>query len=115
MAIALLGLIGMAIHTINSRTEEIGIRKILGADHFVILRLLLWDISKPVLIAAIASWPLAYIAGQIYLTLFTRRITLGPWPFIASLAATLAVAWLAVGWRIASASVKSPAEVMRYE
>lgn len=115
VVIALLGLVGMAIHTLNSRTEEIGIRKILGADHFVILRLLLWDISKPVLIAAIVSWPLAYIAGQIYLTLFTRRIALGPWPFAVSLAATLAVAWLAVGWRIASASVKSPAEVLRYE
>jgi len=113
--IALLGLAGMAVHTINSRTEEIGIRKILGADHIVILRLLSWDLTRPVLIAALAAWPLGYAGGQIYLSLFIGRITLGPWPFVASLAATLGVAWLAVGWRIASASVKSPAEVLRYE
>jgi len=115
LVIALLGLVGMAIHTLNSRTEEIGIRKILGADHLVILRLLLWDISKPVVVASIASWPLAYFAGQTYLTLFTRRMALDPWLFIASLVATLAVAWLAVGWRIAAASSKSPAEILRHE
>jgi len=115
VVIALLGLAGMAIHTTNSRTEEIGIRKILGADHFVILRLLAWDLTKPVLIASLASWPLAYIAGQIYLSMFTGHAALGPWPFVISLAATIAIAWLAVGWRIAVASAKSPAAVLRYE
>jgi putative ABC transport system permease protein len=113
--IALLGLAGMAVHTLNSRTEEIGIRKILGADHFVILRLLLWDLSRPVLIASVAAWPLGYGAARIYLSLFTTRVSLEPWPFLASLALTMGVAWLTVGWRIAQASVKSPAEVLRYE
>ncbi|HMA49729.1 MAG TPA: FtsX-like permease family protein, partial [Magnetospirillaceae bacterium] len=115
VVIALLGLAGMAVHITHRRTEEIGIRKILGADQFVILRLLAWDLTKPVLIASLAAWPLGYAAGRIYLSLFTGHITLGPWPFIASLAATLAVAWVAVGWRIAAASAKSPAEVLRYE
>ena len=113
--IALLGLAGMAVHTVNSRTEEIGIRKILGADHLVIMRLLMWDMTKPVLIASVAAWPLGYIAGQAYLTLFPGHATLDPWPFVISLAVTTGVAWLAVGWRIASASAKSPAEVLRYE
>jgi len=115
VVIALLGLAGMAVHITRSRTEEIGIRKILGADHIAIFRLLSWDLTRPVLIASLAAWPLGYIGGQFYLSLFTGHITLGPWPFVASLAATLAVAWLAVGWRIAVASAKSPAEVLRYE
>jgi len=103
------------MHTVNSRTEEIGIRKILGADHLIIMRLLMWDMTKPVLIASLAAWPLGYIAGQAYLTLFPGHATLDPWPFVISLAVTTGVAWLAVGWRIASASAKSPAEVLRYE
>lgn len=115
VAIALLGLAGMAVHTTNSRTEEIGIRKILGADHFVIMRLLIWDMTRPVLIASLAACPLAYIAGRFYLALFTGHTTIGLWPFVISLAVTMGVSWLAVGWRIASASVKSPAEVLRYE
>lgn len=115
VAIALLGLAGMAVHTVNTRTEEIGIRKILGADHLIIMRLLLWDMTKPVLIASLAAWPLGYLAGQTYLTLFTSHTTLGLWPFVISLAVTMGVAWLAVGWRIAAASAKSPAEILRYE
>lgn len=115
VVIALLGLAGMAVHATNSRTEEIGIRKILGADHFTIMRLLMWDMTRPVLAASLAAWPLAYVAGRIYLTLFTGHATIGPWPFMISLAVTMGVAWLTVGWRIAAASVKSPAEVLRYE
>ena len=113
--IALLGLAGMAVHITNSRTEEIGIRKILGADHLVIMRLLMWDMTRPVLIASLAAWPLAYIAGRVYLTLFRGHVTIGPWPFMISLAVTTGASSLAVGWRIASASVKSPAEVLRHE
>ena len=113
--IALLGLAGMAVHTVNSRTEEIGIRKILGADHLTIMRLLMWDMTKPVLIASLVAWPLGYLAGQTYLTLFPGHAALGPWPFLVSLAVTMGVAWLTVGWRIAAASAKSPAEVLRYE
>ena len=115
VVIALLGLAGMAVHTTNSRTEEIGIRKILGADDLTILRLLGWGLTKPVLIASLAAWPLGYAAGKIYLSLFLVHVALGPWPFVISLAATMGVAWLAVGWRIAVASVKSPAEILRHE
>jgi putative ABC transport system permease protein len=114
VVIALLGLAGMAVHTTSSRTEEIGIRKILGADHLTLMRLLLWDLTKPVLIASLAAWPLGYIAGRIYLSLFIGHATLGPWPFVISLAATMGIAWLAVGWRIAAASAKSPADILRY-
>lgn len=115
VVIALLGLAGMAVHIVNSRTEEIGIRKILGADHLVIMRLLLWDMTKPVLIASIAAWPIGYIAGQLYLSQFAGHPHLGPWPFLISLAVIMGVAWLAVGWRVALASAKSPADILRHE
>ena len=113
--IALLGLAGMAVHTTNSRTEEIGIRKILGADPLVIMRLLIWDMTRPVLIASLVAWPLAYVAGRMYLSLFPGHTTISPWPFVISLVLTMGVGWLAVGWRIALASSRSPAEVLRYE
>lgn len=115
VVIALLGLAGMAIQTTQTRTEEIGIRKILGADQFTLMRLLAWDLTKPVLIASLCAWPLGYVAGKIYLSLFIGHASLGPWPFLISLAATMGVAWLAVGWRVAAAAAKSPADILRYE
>ena len=71
------------------------------------MRLLMWDMTRPVLIASLAACPLAYIAGRTYLSLFTGHATIGPWPFVISLSVTMGVAWLAVGWRIAA--VKAPA------
>ena len=105
----------MAIHIVNGRTEEIGIRKILGAADSSILRLFLWDISKPVLIATVAAWPLGYIGAQAYLSLFTEHPPLGLLPFSLSLGVTMGIAWLSVGWKLIGASRKSPAEILRYE
>jgi putative ABC transport system permease protein len=113
--IALLGLAGMAIQTMQTRTEEIGIRKILGAEQLTLMRLLAWDLTKPVLIASLCAWPLGYMAGRVYLSLFIGHAGLGPWPFLISLTATMCVAWLTVGWRVAAASAKSPADILRHE
>ncbi|MDR3436882.1 FtsX-like permease family protein [Telmatospirillum sp.] len=115
ISIAVLGLSGMAIQTTSGRLQEIAIRKILGASYGAVLRLLLWDLSRPVLIATVVSWPIAYVCGQAYLSLFTQRTTLGVLPFVASLSVTIIVAWMAVGWQIVAAARRDPADILRYE
>jgi hypothetical protein len=65
--------------------------------------------------ASVAAWPFGYIAGQLYLSQFSGRPTLGPWPFLISLAVTMGIAGMAVGWRAAGASAKSPAVILRCE
>ena len=115
LAIAVLGLVGIAIHVTDGRVQEIGVRKILGAGTANLCALLLWDLSRPVLMAALLSWPIAYLASRDILPLFLQRISVGPFPFIVSLAATLVIAWIAVGWRILSAARRDPADILRYE
>ncbi|WP_367999768.1 FtsX-like permease family protein, partial [Salmonella enterica] len=51
VVIACLGLFGLAAFTAERRTKEIGIRKVLGARTIDIVRLLVWQFSRPVLIA----------------------------------------------------------------
>src|SRR6185437_15208562 len=94
--IAIMGLIGMAIHITSRRLREIGIRKTLGASARGVVLMLLRDFSKPVLMANVIAWPFAFLAGRMYFELFTQRATMTPWPFVTSLAITVAVAWLAV-------------------
>ncbi|MFZ1989764.1 MAG: ABC transporter permease [Alphaproteobacteria bacterium] len=113
--IASLGLLGMASFTVNRRLHEIGVRKILGATSARILRLLLLDTSRPVLIANLIAWPLAFMCGQIYLARFIFRAPVTPLPFIASLALTLLLACLAVAGQAVPASRVKPAGVLRYE
>lgn len=58
--IACLGLFGLASFAAERRTKEIGVRKALGAGVLDIVRLLMWQFSKPVLIANAIAWPIAY-------------------------------------------------------
>jgi putative ABC transport system permease protein len=113
--IAVMGLIGMAVHITSRRLREIGIRKTLGASASGVVMMLLRDFSKPVLIANLVAWPFAYFAGQLYFNLFTHRATLTPWPFVISLAITLAIAWLAVGTQAFRAAAVKPASVLHLD
>jgi putative ABC transport system permease protein len=114
-AIAAVGLFGMASFLAERRTREIGLRKTQGATTRSILRLLLTDFSKPVLIANVAIWPLAYIGAREYVNLFVERMPITPLPFLATLAATLVLAWLVIGARVVRAARTSPTVALRHE
>src|SRR5690606_34846490 len=58
--ISCLGLFGLAAFTAQRRTKEIGIRKVLGARTRDIVRLLVWQFTRPVLIANLIAWPVAW-------------------------------------------------------
>jgi putative ABC transport system permease protein len=115
IAISLIGLFGMAVQTVSRRLHEIGVRKSLGAENFSLFALLLYDFSKPVLIANLLAWPLAYFAAQAYLSIFIQRVELTPLPFLLSLVLVLAVAWLAVASQALRAARIKPAMVLRFE
>ncbi|MBN1903995.1 MAG: ABC transporter permease, partial [Deltaproteobacteria bacterium] len=74
--IACLGLFGSASFTVERRTKEIGLRKIMGAKVKNIVNLLLWQFSKPVLVANIIAWPVAIMLMQNWLERFPYRINL---------------------------------------
>ncbi len=113
IAIAAVGLFGMASYMTSRRTREIGLRKTQGATSRQILELLLWDFSKPVLVANVVVWPFAFFAAERYLGNFAQRMTLGPWPFFVALLATLLVAFVAVADRVLRAARLRPTEALR--
>jgi putative ABC transport system permease protein len=115
VVIGCLGLFGLAAFTAERRTKEIGIRKILGANTVAIVRLLVWQFTRPVLIANLIAWPLAWWIMRDWLNGFDTRITLTPLPFLAagSIALVIAVATIAAhAIRVARAS---PINALRYE
>ena len=115
MVISCIGLLGMASYVTNRRVHEIGIRKTLGASAPGILKMLLWDFSKPVVVANLIAWPIGLLAMQVYLSLFTVREPLSPLPFMASFAITLMIAWVTVGGQAWRAARVKPASVLKYE
>jgi putative ABC transport system permease protein len=113
--IALMGLSGMAVQVTNGRLREIGVRKTLGAKSRQILRLLLMDFVRPIVIANLIAWPFAYLAARAYLSLFMAPVRLTPWVFLASLAASVGIACIVVYAQSLRASRAQPADVLRYE
>ncbi|MGC3980981.1 MAG: ABC transporter permease [Steroidobacteraceae bacterium] len=114
-AISIMSMVGMAAHVLNRRRHEVGIRKSLGASTLQIFRMLLSDFSKPVVLANIMVWPLAYIVMNAYLGIFTYRISLNAWPFVISLLITVSIACLAVLVQTRRVARLVPSEVLRYE
>ncbi|WP_339862893.1 FtsX-like permease family protein [Paremcibacter congregatus] len=113
--IACLGLYGLASFSAEQRTKEIGIRKVLGATVFDIIRLLVWEFSKPVIIANIIAWPLAWYFMTDYLTGFEYRISLSPVYFIGAGLGALVIAWATVTWHAAQVASAKPIKALRYE
>jgi putative ABC transport system permease protein len=113
--ISAMGLIGMASHVTARRTREIGVRKTLGASVARILGLLLRDFSKPVIVANVLMWPLAYVVMQGYLSMFMVQTSLTAVPFLLGLAITVGIACASVGLQAAKAARMNPAMVLRHE
>lgn len=115
VVIGCLGLFGLAAFTAERRTKEIGIRKVLGARTRDILQLLVWQFSKPVLIANLIAWPVAWWFMRNWLNGFDTRIALGPMPFVLAGGLALLVAIITIAshaWRVAQ---QNPVKALRYE
>jgi putative ABC transport system permease protein len=114
-AICVAGLFGMATLVAGRRRHEIGVRKTLGGSSRQMIALLLGSFSRPVVVANLIAWPAGYFAARAYLNQFSESIPLTPWPFLLSVAITLAIAWLAVMGQTLRAARTTPAEVLRNE
>jgi len=113
--IGIVGLWGLASFNTQRRIKEIGIRKTLGASSADIVKLLVGQFLRPVLIANVVAWPLAFVAMQTWLAGFEDRIGLSPLYFIgASLVATL-IAVLTVLGQSLRASRAAPAWALRHD
>ena len=113
--IGCLGLFGLAAFTAERRTKEIGIRKVLGASTRDIVRLLVWQFSRPVIVANIIAWPIAWWMMRDWLNTFDQRITLGPIPFVVAALIALTIAIVTVVGHAMKVARANPIHALRYE
>jgi putative ABC transport system permease protein len=113
--IGCLGLFGLAAFSAERRTKEIGIRKVLGASTRDIVRLLVWQFSRPVLIANLIAWPVAWWLMRGWLNGFDVRIALTPLPFVVAGLTALLIAVTTVAGHAFRVARTSPVRALRYE
>lgn len=115
IAISVLGILGMAIFSIDRRTKEIGIRKVAGAKNSEILLLLNKEFIKWVVVAFIIAVPISWVVMNNWLRNFVYKTELSWWIFaIAGLLAIL-IALITVNWQSWRAANRNPVEALRYE
>lgn len=113
--IACLGLFGLASFTIQQRTKEIGVRKVLGASVSQIVMILSKEFTRLVLIAFVVACPLAYVVMNGWLQNFAYRTEISVNIFLLAGALGLVIAWLTVSYQALKAALANPIEALRYE
>jgi len=115
IAIASLGLFGLAAYAAERRTKEIGIRKVLGSSVSDIVALLSKEFVKLVLLANLIAWPIAYFALNQFLQIYAYRISISWLTFILVGSLTFIIALLTVSTQALKAARANPVESLRYE
>lgn len=113
--ISCLGLYGLASFGAARRTKEIGIRKALGATSRDIVKLITGQTLRPVLLANLLAWPLAYVAMRSWLNGFDQRVDLDPLVFLGATCLALIVAAGTISIQVLKVSRAPPAQALRYE
>ena len=113
--VASIGLLGNATFITNIRKREVGIRKVMGASSGTLLRMLLLDFARPILIANALAWPLGFFIGQGYTSFFAAQVNINFLPFLVSLGLSAAIAFAAVFSQSLKSARVRPAMVLRYE
>ncbi|MFK7920975.1 MAG: ABC transporter permease [Bacteroidia bacterium] len=111
--ISCLGLFGLVAFTSERRNKEIGIRKILGASEWSIIRLLSIDFSKMVILSILIAIPSSYLLAKHWLESFAYKIELAWWFFAASAIFALLIAWLTVAVQTLKAASANPVKSIR--
>jgi putative ABC transport system permease protein len=115
IAIASLGLFGLALHNVTERSKELGIRKVLGASVAAILTLLSKDFIKLILIAVVISILVSWYAMDKWLQGFAYRTELIWWIFPLAGAGVLSIALLTVFSQSIKVALENPVKALKRE
>ena len=113
--VACLGLLGLAAITMQQRTKEVGVRKVLGASLSQVTVLLSRDFLRLVVVAFVLAVPLSVLAMNRWLQVFEYRIELGPVEFLLAGSLVLLVALATVSTQALRAATADPVRSLRSE
>lgn len=113
--IALLGLLGMAVFTAESRIKEVGIRKVLGANLGQLIFLLSKGFLQLLIVAIVIAVPLAYFGNNLWLQNFANQVPIDAGVFLAGIAIMLVLGLIVVISQTLKAATSNPVDSLKDE
>jgi predicted permease len=113
--ISCLGLLGLTSFTVEQRTKELGVRRVLGASVSGIVVMLSKDFLKLVLIGFVMATPVTWYMTNEWLQNFADRIEIGASVFLLAGLAVMLMALVAVSWQSIKAAIANPVDSLRNE
>jgi putative ABC transport system permease protein len=115
IAIVLLGILGLVSLSIQKRTKEIGIRKVLGSSVPAIIALFIKEFFSVVIIAALVASPLTWLIMNNWLRAYAYRITISGYPFIVSIVLLGLLTVILITLQTIKAAINNPVKSLRAE
>jgi putative ABC transport system permease protein len=115
IAIAMIGLLGLVSFMVLSKTKEIGVRKVLGADILQITTLLSREFIVLVVIANIIAVPLAWFTAGSWLESYATRISINPLVFVVAFLVLLLITLVTISFQTVKAASANPVDSLRSE
>jgi len=113
--ISCLGLFGLSSFIAESRTKEIGIRKVFGASVGHIVFKLTYDYLKLVVISCLIALPIAYYAISMWGENFPIKVMVSAWWFVISACIAMVIALATISYHVIKAALTDPVKALRYE
>ena len=115
IAIACLGLFGLATFSLQRRIKEISIRKVLGANLSDIIRLVTVEFMIIILISSLVATPASYFLMGKWLDSFSYHINITLMTLISGALVALMIAMFTVSVEALRAAKANPARTLKYE
>jgi ABC-type antimicrobial peptide transport system permease subunit len=116
ISISCLGLLGMVVYTAETRTKEIGVRKVMGASTWQLTVLMSKGYVQLMMIAAVIAIPATYLFFYKILSQTNfYQIEIGVWEILLSLAIMLLLGISTVLSQTLKAARANPVDTLRYE
>ena len=113
--ISCMGLFALAAYTIQQKTKEIGIRKVLGASSESLIQLVSKEFVLLVAIALLLAFPLSWWALDTWQSGFPYKAGISVWTFTLAGGLTFIIAILTLGSQALRAAWANPVDSIRVE
>jgi putative ABC transport system permease protein len=115
LIIVLLGVIGLISMSIQKRTKEIGIRKVLGSSVAGIVFLFLKEFLAVIITGGIIACPLAYLIMNNWLQNYAYRINITASPFLIAIVVLALITALLICAQTIKSALLNPVKSLRSE